>query len=206
MLFITSHMLFIYLQINSTDTIGTKLNLFAGAESGNSDYTGNKYIIITFCFPLIFVLYSIIFKNLFKSLFQKSNPNFILYISLFSQHYHTLSFKYYFHSNFPFVRNHIIPQRLYPSFHSINTSPFFHKISHQILTHLSNSYLISILSSSLTRMAKWIETLFLTVITIATVIMTFFCLYSPEECGPAMVALPIIYMLLFIAWVINRHS
>src|SRR3954467_1576735 len=78
-------MLFIYLQINSTDTIGTELNLFAGAESGNSDCTGNKKIIIIFCFPLIFVLYSIIFKNLFKSLFQKSNLSF-------SQHYlHFLS-------------------------------------------------------------------------------------------------------------------
>src|SRR3954465_5693116 len=78
-------MLFIYLQINSTDTVGAELNLFAGAESGNSDYTGNMEIIIIFCFPLIFVLYSIIFKNLFKSLFQ--NPNLS-----FSQHYlHFLS-------------------------------------------------------------------------------------------------------------------
>src|SRR3954462_6019924 len=41
-LFITSHVLFIYLQINSTDTIGTELNLFAGAESGNSDCTSNS--------------------------------------------------------------------------------------------------------------------------------------------------------------------
>src|SRR3954462_14725437 len=40
-------------------------------------------MIIIVCLPLIFVLYSIIFKNLFKSLFQKSNPNFILYIFLF---------------------------------------------------------------------------------------------------------------------------
>src|SRR4051812_18890406 len=77
-------MLFIYLQINSTDAIGTELNLFAGAESGNSDCTGNKWIII-FCFPLIFVLYSIIFKNLFKSLFQKSN------LSFFQHYLHFLS-------------------------------------------------------------------------------------------------------------------
>src|SRR3954466_14430542 len=37
-------MLFIYLQINSTDTIGTELNLFAGAESGNSGCTGNSQL------------------------------------------------------------------------------------------------------------------------------------------------------------------
>src|SRR3954468_22667840 len=41
-LFITSHMLFIFLQINSTDTIGTELNLFAGAELGNSDCTVSR--------------------------------------------------------------------------------------------------------------------------------------------------------------------
>src|SRR3954469_21654990 len=45
-LFITSHMLFIYLQINSTDTIGTELNLFAGAESGNSYCTGNSQLTV----------------------------------------------------------------------------------------------------------------------------------------------------------------
>src|SRR3954462_5755923 len=72
-LFITSHMLFIYLQINSTDAIGTELNLFAGAESGNSDCTGNKQIIIIFCFPLIFLLYSIIFKKSFQISFSKIN-------------------------------------------------------------------------------------------------------------------------------------
>jgi hypothetical protein len=37
------------------------------------------------------------------------------------------------------------------------------------------------------------------------VITTFFCLHSPEECGLAMAMLPIIYMLLIIAWFINRH-
>src|SRR3954466_5531328 len=138
-------MLFIYLQINSTDTIGTELNLFAGAESGNSDCTSNKYIIIIFCFPLIFVLYSIIFKNLFKSLFQKSNLSF-------SQHY------LHFLSNlistqiFSFcTESHHSPTSL--SFFPFNKYlSFFHKISHQIPTHLSNSYFISILSSSPT---KW---------------------------------------------------
>src|SRR4051812_45317760 len=62
-------------------------------------------LLLIFCFPLIFVLYSIIFKNIFLSFqisfFQNQNPNFILYISLFKP-YHTLSFKSYYHSNFPF--------------------------------------------------------------------------------------------------------
>src|SRR3954465_13949499 len=121
-------MLFIYLQINSTDTVGAELNLFAGAESGNSDYTGNMEVIIIFCFPLIFVLYSIIFKNLFKSLFQKIK-------SLFFPTLSPLSFKSYFHSNFPFcTESHYSPTSLsfFPSYKYLS---FFHKISHQTLIH-----------------------------------------------------------------------
>src|SRR4051812_17402850 len=54
-------------------------------------------------------------------------------------------------------------------------------------------------------MAKWMDTFFLTVITVLVVIMSFFYLHSPEKCGPGLLTLPFIYMLLFIAWVFNRH-
>src|SRR3954471_9792811 len=43
-------------------------------------------------------------------------------------------------------------------------------------------------------MAKRIETCFLMIITVVVVIMSFFCLHSPEKCGPGMLTLPIIYM------------
>src|SRR3954462_7772479 len=80
-----------------------------------------------------------------------------------------------------FIPNHFIPQRLYPSFHSINTSHFFHKFSHQISTHFSNFYLIIIFSSSPAKMAKWMDTFFFMVITVLVVIMSFFCLHRTEN-------------------------
>jgi hypothetical protein len=166
--------------------------------------THTVLVTIVFVFPLTFVLYSIIFK-IFSNLSFQIQISTLFYPSLFSQQYLTLSFKSHYHSNFLLYGITSFPNVsiIFPFYKYLS---FFPQISHQILNHLSNFYfIIHFLSSFLARMAKWIETLFLTVITIATVIMTFFCLHSPEKCGPAMVAFPILYMLLIIAWFINRH-
>src|SRR3954465_3728278 len=166
--------------------------------------THTVLVTIVSVFPLTFVLYSIIFK-IFSNLFFPIQISTLFYPSLFSQQYHTLSFKSHFHSNFLLYGITSFPNVsiIFPFYKYLS---FFPQISHQILNHLSKFYfLIHFLSSSLARMAKRIETLFLTVVTIATVISIFFCLHSPEECGLAMAMLPIIYMLLIIAWFINRH-
>src|SRR4051812_1294312 len=196
------HKYYLYiLQINSTNTVHAGLNLFAGAKAGNSHCTGNN----CFCFPTNFCAIFHYFQNLFKSILSNSNLFFKNQISLFSNTIST-----FFQILLPFKFSFLYGITLFPNvsiiFPFYKYLSFFPQISHQILNHLSKFYfIIHFLFSFLARMAKWIETLFLTVVTIATVITTFFCLHSPEECGLAMAMLPIIYMLLIIAWFINRH-
>src|SRR3954467_9739857 len=70
----TRYLFDIYLQINSTDTIGTELNLLQAQSQGTQTVLVTSKLLLVFLSSTNFCTIFHYFQNLFKSLFQKSNP------------------------------------------------------------------------------------------------------------------------------------